>query len=317
MSLEAILKNLQGQFGTGSVRLAGVTDSPQSNVAVALTPSYRLNKALGVGGLPYGRIVEIYGTESGGKTTLMLGTMALAQKAGKTVALIDSEYSHMDSYAQACGVDISKLLVLQPNNGEEAVEMARTAFNNGVDFVGIDSIASMVPKVELEGDVTDAHMGAHPRLIGRMCRVLTPLLDNKKILVCINQIREKLGVMYGSNETTTGGRALKFYSSVRLDVRIKDRQATYNDIKIRIVKNKVGTPYKEVETRIIFGSGIDRIYELVDELVEAEVIGSKNGGWYTLKGVNICQGKNTLIEKLHSDQDFLAQMEGALKLLYE
>lgn len=315
MSLEDIYKNLQSQFGSGSVRLSGMANSPISNILVCPTPSYRLNKALEIGGLPYGRIIEIFGTESGGKTTLLYGIIANAQKSGKVAAFIDAEYSHSDQYASKCGVDVSKLIVLQPDHGEEGVEMTRSALSAGVNIVGIDSIAGLVPKVELEGNVTDAHMGAHPRLIGRLCRIVTPLLGNDKMVICINQIREKLGVMFGSPETTTGGRALRFFASVRLDVRILERKPAYNDIKIKIPKTKVGTPYKEIETRIVFGEGIDEVFELVDELVDAQIIVSSGGGWYSLKGEKLCQGKNALVEMLRTDSNLCNTLKGALETL--
>ncbi len=315
MSLESIYKNLQSHFGSGSVRISGVSGNPINDITICKTPSYRLNKALEIGGLPYGRIIEIFGTESGGKTTLLYGVIANAQKENKITAFIDAEHSHMDSYATKCGVDVSKLMVLQPDNGEEGVEMARACLANGVNIVAIDSIAGLVPKAELEGNVTDAHMGAHPRLIGRLCRIVTPLLGDNKMVVCINQIREKLGVMFGSPETTTGGRALKFFASVRLDVRIIDRKPLYNDIKIRVVKNKVGSPYKEVETRIVFGQGIDQIYEMVDELVELDILQTKNGGWYMLKGQNLCQGKNALVDLLHNNDVLRKELEKAMEIL--
>jgi recombination protein RecA len=315
LSIDSIIKNLQSQFGSGSVRVSGVSSNVDTSLSVCKTPSYRLNKALEVGGLPYGRIIEIFGTESGGKTTLLYGVIANAQKEGKITAFIDAEHSHMDSYAEKCGVDVSKLIVLQPDNGEEGVEMTRSCLTNGVNIVGIDSIAGLVPKVELEGNVTDAHMGAHPRLIGRLCRIITPLLGNDKMVICINQIREKLGVMFGSPETTTGGRALKFFASVRLDVRIIDRKPTYNDIKIRVVKNKVGSPYKEIETRIVFGSGVDKIFELVDELVESDILQTKNGGWYILKGKNLCQGKNNIVDMLYTNAELRNELEHAIEVL--
>lgn len=311
-SLEGIFNNLKSQFGVGSVRCVGQDNGVLTKVAFQPTPSYRLNQALGIGGLPYGRLTEIYGPESGGKTTLVLCTIALAQKSGNIAAIIDAEHAHDDVYASSCGVDVSKLIVLQPDNGEEAVDMVRACLLQGINIVAVDSLAALVPKVELEGDITDANMGLHAKLVGRLCRISTPLIKQDQMLILINQLRLKIGVFFGSPETTPGGNAPKFFSSVRLDVRISERKETYNDVKIKIVKNKCGSPYKEVFTRIVFGFGIDGVYELVDQLVEHEIIEFKNGGHYSLKGEKLCQGKDKLIEMLRADNELLGTLEKAL-----
>jgi recombination protein RecA len=294
-AIDAALSQMDKQFGKGSVlRLGSRNVLP---VAVISSGSISLDAALGVGGLPRGRVVEIFGPESSGKTTLALHVIAQAQKLGGTAAFIDAEHALDPAYARKLGVDIDNLIVSQPDYGEQALEITGALVaSGGIDVIVIDSVAALVPKAELDGDMGDSHMGLHARLMSQALRKLTgTVARTNTLLVFINQIREKIGVMFGSPETTTGGRALKFYCSVRLDVRrqaaIKDGDRIMgNRTKIKVVKNKVAAPFREAEVDILYGEGISREADLVDLGVLQGVV-DKSGSWLSYGGERIGQGR--------------------------
>jgi len=294
-SVESALSQIQRQYGKGSIMRLGSRET--ENIPAVPTGSLSLDIALGVGGLPRGRITEIYGPESSGKTTLALHGIAEVQKRGGTAAFIDAEHALDTSYAQRLGVDIDNLLVSQPDYGEQALEIAEILIrSNGVDIIVIDSVAALVPRAEIDGNVGDAHVGLQARLMSQAMRKFTGVLNRSHcILVFINQIRMKIGVMFGNPETTTGGNALKFYSSLRLDIRrvsqIKDGQEVIgNRTKVKVVKNKVAPPFKSCEFDIIYGEGISRAGDILDLAVEQEIV-DKSGAWYSYLDERIGQGR--------------------------
>ena len=294
-ALDTALAQIDKQFGKGSVMRLGSDE--RAPVEIIPTGSIALDVALGIGGLPKGRIVEIYGPESSGKTTVALHAIANCQKAGGTAVFIDAEHALDPEYAKALGVDIDALLVSQPDTGEQALEIADTLIRSGsIDIIVIDSVAALVPRAEIEGEMGDSHVGLQARLMSQALRKLTGVLNNTKTTaIFINQLREKIGVFFGSPETTAGGKALKFYASVRLDVRrietLKDGQdAVGNRTRVKVVKNKMAAPFKQAEFDIIYGAGISREGSLLDFGVETEIV-KKSGAWYTYEGEQLGQGK--------------------------
>jgi recombination protein RecA len=294
-ALDTALAQIDKQFGKGSIMRLGSDE--RAPVEVIPTGSIALDVALGIGGLPKGRIVEIYGPESSGKTTVALHAIANCQKAGGTAVFIDAEHALDPEYAKALGVDIDALLVSQPDTGEQALEIADTLIRSGsIDIIVIDSVAALVPRAEIEGEMGDSHVGLQARLMSQALRKLTGVLSNTKTTaIFINQLREKIGVFFGSPETTAGGKALKFYASVRLDVRrietLKDGQdAVGNRTRVKVVKNKMASPFKQAEFDIIYGVGISREGSLLDFGVEQEIV-KKSGAWYTYEGEQLGQGK--------------------------
>lgn len=294
-ALDAALSQIDKQFGKGSVMKLG--DQPRVIMPSVSTGSLQLDIALGIGGLPYGRVVEIYGPESSGKTTLTLQVIAEAQKQGKTCAFIDAEHALDPVYAEKLGVNLDELLVSQPDNGEQALEITDYLVRSGaVDVLIVDSVAALTPKAEIEGDMGDSHVGLQARLMSQALRKITGNIKNADCLVVfINQIRMKIGVMFGSPETTTGGNALKFYSSVRLDIRRtgavkKGDDILGNETRVKVVKNKVSPPFKQAEFQIMYGKGTDRQGEIVDLGVQCGII-EKAGAWYSYNGDKIGQGK--------------------------
>ncbi|MCF8069162.1 MAG: recombinase RecA [Desulfobacterales bacterium] len=297
-AVDTAITQIERQFGKGSIMKLG--DRPVSDIPVIPTGSIALDKALGVGGLPRGRVIEVFGPESSGKTTLTLHAIAEAQKQGGIAAFIDAEHALDTVYAKKLGVNCDELLVSQPDTGEQALEIADMLVRSGaIDILVIDSVAALVPRAEIEGGMGDAHMGLQARLMSQALRKLTATIGKTMTTVIfINQIRMKIGVMFGNPETTTGGNALKFYSSVRLDIRrtgaIKDGQEmTGNRTKVRVVKNKMAPPFQNAEFDIMYGEGISKTGELIDIGVEAEVI-EKSGSWYSFDGERIGQGRENV-----------------------
>jgi recombination protein RecA len=316
-ALETALLQIERQFGKGSVmRLGEETREP---VEVIPTGSIALDVALGLGGLPRGRIVEIYGPESSGKTTVALHAVANAQKAGGIAAFIDAEHALDPDYAKNLGVDTDALLVSQPDTGEQALEIADMLIRSGaIDIVVIDSVAALVPKAEIEGEMGDSHVGLQARLMSQALRKITGALSQTKTTaIFINQLREKVGVLFGSPETTTGGKALKFYASIRLDVRrietLKDgTEAVGNRTKIKVVKNKMAPPFKSAEMDIIYGIGISREGSLIDLGVEQGIV-RKSGAWYTYEGDQLGQGKENARNFLRENPDLSDEIEKRIK----
>ena len=295
-ALDAALGQIERAFGRGSIMKLGARE-PSSEAETISTGSLGLDIALGIGGLPRGRIIEIYGPESSGKTTLALHVIAEGQKAGGTCAFIDAEHALDPSYARKLGVNIDELLISQPDAGEQALEIADTLVRSGaIDVLVIDSVAALVPKAELEGEMGDSHVGLQARLMSQALRKLTGSISRSRCMVIfINQIRLKIGVMFGNPETTTGGNALKFYASVRLDIRrigaLKDRENIVgNQTRVKVVKNKMAPPFQVVEFDIMYGEGISKRGELIDLGVAANVV-EKSGSWFSLDGVRIGQGR--------------------------
>src|SRR6185503_106175 len=295
-ALSAALGQIERQFGKGSIMRLGKNDKAMDIEAIS-SGSLGLDIALGIGGLPRGRVVEIYGPESSGKTTLALHTIAEAQKAGGTCAFVDAEHALDPGYAKKLGVNIDELLISQPDAGEQALEITDTLVRSGaIDVLVVDSVAALVPRAELEGEMGDSHMGLHARLMSQALRKLTGSISRSRAMVIfINQIRMKIGVMFGSPETTTGGNALKFYASVRLDIRrigaIKDRdQMIGNQTRVKVVKNKVAPPFKAVDFDIMYGEGVSHLGEVIDLGVKAEII-DKSGSWFSHDGQRIGQGR--------------------------
>jgi recombination protein RecA len=317
-ALAAALGQIEKQFGKGSVMRLGDHDVSRDIQAVS-TGSLGLDIALGVGGLPRGRVVEIYGPESSGKTTLTLQVIAEMQKMGGTAAFIDAEHALDPSYAQKLGVDVDNLLVSQPDTGEQALEIADMLVRSGsVDVVVIDSVAALTPKAEIEGEMGDSHMGLQARLMSQALRKLTANIKRTNTLVIfINQIRMKIGVMFGSPETTTGGNALKFYASVRLDIRRigaikKGDEIIGNETKVKVVKNKVSPPFKEAFFDILYGQGISREGEII-ELGVAHKFVDKSGAWYAYNGDKIGQGKDNAREYLKEHPEIAAEIEAKVR----
>lgn len=312
-ALELALANIDKQFGKGAVMRLGSTDRPP--VEVIPTGSIALDVALGIGGLPRGRIIEIYGPESSGKTTLTLHAIANAQRAGGIAAFIDAEHALDPEYAQKLGVDIDALLVSQPDTGEQALEIADMLIRSGsVDLVVIDSVAALVPKAEIDGDMGDSHVGLQARLMSQALRKITGGLNQTKTTaIFINQLREKIGVFFGSPETTAGGKALKFYASVRLDIRriqtLKDgADAVGNRTRVKVVKNKMAPPFKQAEFDILYGVGISREGSLIDFGVEHGLV-KKSGAWYTYEGDQLGQGMENSRRFLIQNPDIAAEIE--------
>ena len=312
-ALEAALANIDKQFGKGAIMRLGSTERPP--VEVIPTGSIALDVALGIGGLPRGRIIEIYGPESSGKTTLTLHAIANAQRAGGIAAFIDAEHALDPEYAQKLGVDIDALLVSQPDTGEQALEIADMLIRSGsVDLVVIDSVAALVPRAEIEGDMGDSHVGLQARLMSQALRKITGGLNQTKTTaIFINQLREKVGVFFGSPETTSGGKALKFYASVRLDIRriqtLKDgTDAVGNRTRVKVVKNKMAPPFKQAEFDILYGVGISREGSLIDYGVEHGLI-KKSGAWYTYDGDQLGQGMENSRRFLIEHPEVAAEIE--------
>jgi recombination protein RecA len=316
--LESAIAQIEKTYGKGSIMRLGNRDVLVP-VSVISTGSISLDAALGVGGLPRGRVVEIYGPESGGKTTLTLHVIAEAQKMGGQAAFIDAEHALDPAYARKLGVDVDNLLVSQPDNGEQALEIAETLIrSNAVDIVVVDSVAALVPRAELEGDMGDPQMGLQARLMSQALRKLTAIVSKSRTcLIFINQIREKIGVMFGNPETTTGGRALKFYSSIRLDIRriqsIKDGDRVVGSrTRGKVVKNKVAAPFREAEFDIIYGEGISREGDLIDVGVEQGVL-EKSGTWISFGGERLGQGRENARQLLKENADIRNKLEAVLR----
>ena len=316
-ALESALLHIERQFGKGSVMRLG--DETRVPVEVIPTGSIALDVALGLGGLPRGRIVEIYGPESSGKTTLALHALANAQRAGGIAAFIDAEHALDPDYAKKLGVDTDALLVSQPDTGEQALEIADTLIRSGaIDVVVIDSVAALVPKAEIEGEMGDSHVGLQARLMSQALRKITGALNQTKTTaIFINQLREKVGVMFGSPETTSGGKALKFYASIRLDIRrietLKDgTDSVGNRTRVKVVKNKCAPPFKSAEFDILYGIGISREGSLIDLGVDQGIV-RKSGAWYTYEGDQLGQGKENARNFLHENEDMANEIERRIK----
>ncbi|HWK43289.1 MAG TPA: recombinase RecA [Stellaceae bacterium] len=317
-ALEAALGQIERAFGRGSIMKLGARDA-SSDVDVVSTGSLGLDIALGIGGLPRGRVVEIYGPESSGKTTLALHVIAEAQRAGGTCAFIDAEHALDPGYAKKLGVDIDELLISQPDAGEQALEIADTLVRSGaIDVLVVDSVAALVPRAELEGEMGDSHVGLQARLMSQALRKLTGSISKSRCMVIfINQIRLKIGVMFGNPETTSGGNALKFYASVRLDIRrigaIKEReQVTGNQTRVKVVKNKMAPPFKVVEFDIMYGEGVSKRGELIDLGVQAGVV-EKSGSWFSYEGQRIGQGRENAKSFLKDNQAIADAIEKAVR----
>ena len=317
-ALRSALSQIERQFGKGAIMRMG-DPSAVRDIDVVSTGSLGLDLALGVGGLPRGRVMEIYGPESSGKTTLTLEVIARTQRNGGTAAFIDAEHALDPQYAEKIGVDVDELLVSQPDTGEQALEIADMIVRSGaVDVVVIDSVAALTPKAELEGDMGDSHVGLQARLMSQALRKLTANIKRSNTLVIfINQIRMKIGVMFGSPETTTGGNALKFYSSIRLDIRrigaIKKRDEIIgNETRVKVVKNKVAPPFKQVQFDILYGEGISREGELIDLGVKHGIV-EKSGAWYSYNGERMGQGRDNVREFLKEHEDVAEAIETALR----
>jgi len=317
-NLDLAISQIEKQHGKGSIIRLGNRDVLVP-VSVIPTGSISIDAALGIGGFPRGRVIEVYGPESGGKTTLTLHVIAEAQKLGGQAAFIDAEHALDPVYARKLGVDVDNLLVSQPDNGEQALEIAEALIrSNAVDVVVVDSVAALVPKAELEGEMGEPQMGLQARLMSQALRKLTAIVSKSRTcLIFINQIREKIGVMFGNPETTTGGRALKFYSSVRVDIRriaaIKEGDAvTGNRTKVKIVKNKVAAPFREAEFDILYGEGISREGDVLDLAVANNIV-EKSGAWYSYSGERIGQGRENTRGFLKENKDIFAKMDAELR----
>ena len=317
-ALAAALSQIEKQFGKGSVMRMG-DGTAIGNVEAISTGSLGLDIALGIGGVPKGRVVEIYGPESSGKTTLTLHIVAEAQKKGGTCAFVDAEHALDPQYAEKLGVDMDELLVSQPDTGEQALEITDMLVRSGaVDVVVVDSVAALTPKAEIEGDMGDSHVGLQARLMSQALRKLTANIKRSNcIVIFINQIRMKIGVMFGSPETTTGGNALKFYSSVRMDIRRigaikKGDEVIGNETRVKVVKNKVAPPFKQVEFQILYGEGISREGEIIDLGVKHGFV-EKSGAWYSYNGERIGQGKDNVRNFLKEHPEIAADIEARIR----
>lgn len=316
-ALNDAIKQIEKQFGKGSVMKLG--DRAAVDVAVIPTGSLTLDMALGIGGYPKGRIIEIYGPESSGKTTLTLHAIAEVQKQGGTAAFIDAEHAIDPVYAKNLGVNIDELILSQPDNGEQGLEIAETLVRSGaIDLVVVDSVAALVPQVELDGEMADQQMGLQARLMSKALRKLSGVMNKTDCtIIFINQLREKIGVMFGNPETTTGGRALKFYSSVRVEIRrsevIKNgTEIVGNKVNIKVVKNKVAPPFKSTQVDIIYGKGISRDGEVLDLAVDKDIV-DKSGAWYAYKGEKIGQGRENAKRYLVEHPDIMNEITEAIK----
>jgi recombination protein RecA len=317
-AIDLALSQIEKQFGKGAIMRLGSKEAILP-IAVISTGSISFDAALGVGGFPRGRVVEIFGPESSGKTTVALQVIAEAQKTGGMAAFIDAEHALDPIYAKKLGVDVDNLLVSQPDYGEQALEIAEALVrSNAIDVLVVDSVAALVPKAELEGEMGDSHMGLQARLMSQALRKLTGVISKSRTcLVFINQIREKIGVMFGNPETTTGGRALKFYSSVRVDIRriaaIKDGDMVVgNRTKVKVVKNKTAAPFREAEFDIMYGEGISREGDLLDLGVAKEIV-EKSGAWFSYKGERIGQGRENVKQFLRENKDITVKLEAELR----
>jgi len=317
-ALDAAVSQIERAFGKGSIMKLGQRDSAVEIEAIS-TGSLGLDIALGIGGLPRGRIVEIYGPESSGKTTLALHAIAEAQKKGGTCGFIDAEHALDPVYARKLGVNLDELLISQPDAGEQALEIADTLVRSGaIDVLVVDSVAALVPRAELEGEMGDSHVGLHARLMSQALRKLTGSVSRSRCMVIfINQIRMKIGVMFGSPETTTGGNALKFYASVRLDIRrigaIKDRdEVVGNQTRVKVVKNKMAPPFKQVEFDIMYGEGVSKMGELIDLGVKAGLV-EKSGSWFSYGSQRIGQGRENAKQFLRDNPAVAAELETAIR----
>lgn len=316
-ALSAALGQIEKQFGKGTIMRLG--DNQAMDIESVSTGSLSIDIALGIGGLPCGRVVEIYGPESSGKTTLTLQVIAQAQKMGKTCAFVDAEHALDPVYAEKLGVDVDQLLVSQPDTGEQALEICDMLVRSGaVDVIIVDSVAALTPKAEIEGEMGDSHVGLQARLMSQALRKLTANIKRSNTLcIFINQIRMKIGVMFGNPETTTGGNALKFYSSVRLDIRrigaIKDGdEVVGNETRVKVVKNKVAPPFKQAEFQIMYGEGISKEAELIDLGVKHKLI-EKAGAWYSCNGDRIGQGKANVVKYLKEHKELAQDIENKLR----
>jgi len=316
-ALKLTMDKIDKDYGKGSVML--MNEKSTEPMEVVSTGSIGLDVALGIGGLPRGRVVEIYGPESSGKTTIATHVIAEAQKKGGMCAFIDAEHAFDSVYAQKLGVDVDNLLISQPDYGEQALEIAdRLILSGALDVVVIDSVAALVPKSELEGEMGDSKMGLHARLMSQALRKLTATISKTNtICIFINQLREKIGVMFGNPETTTGGNALKFYASVRLDIRrtaqIKDgEEAVGNRVKVKVVKNKVAPPFRSAEFDIVFGEGISKVGEIVDMGVELGIV-QKSGSWFSYGTDKLGQGRDTVKELLRDNPELATEIEGKIR----
>lgn len=318
-ALAAVLGVIEKQYGKGSIMKLG--EKPRINVDVIPTGSLTLDVALGVGGIPKGRVIEIYGPESSGKTTVALHIIAEAQKRGGDAAFIDAEHALDPEYAKNLGVDIDNLLVAQPDTGEQALEIAEALVrSNALDVVVIDSVAALVPKAEIEGEMGDSHVGILARLMSQALRKLTGITAKTgTAVIFINQLREKVGVMYGNPETTPGGRALKFFSSVRLDVRRQEQikngtEVIGNKTRVRVVKNKVAPPFKEAEFDIMYGEGISKLGNILDVAVDFDII-KKSGAWFSYNGERIAQGRDNTKKYMQENPEFAADVERQVRAI--
>jgi recombination protein RecA len=316
-ALEDTFKQIEKQFGKGSIMKLG--EKVYENMEVIKTGSLSLDMALGVGGYPKGRIIEIYGPESSGKTTFALHAIAEAQKKGGYAAFIDAEHALDPKYAKALGVDVDNLILSQPDTGEQALEITEQLVrSNAIDIVVIDSVAALVPKVEIDGDMGDSHVGLQARLMSQAMRKLSGVISKTNtVAIFINQIREKVGVMFGSPETTSGGRALKFYSTIRLDVRrvegIKQGdQIIGNLTRIKVVKNKVAAPFKTIEVDLIYGQGVSKYGEILDLAVERDII-NKSGAWFSYQGEKIGQGRENVKKYLKENPNLCNEIEELIR----
>jgi len=316
-ALQAALGQIERQFGKGTVMRMG--DKERVAIPSISTGSLGLDAALGIGGLPRGRVVEIYGPESSGKTTLTLQVVAEAQRKGGTCAFIDAEHALDPIYAEKLGVNVDDLIISQPDTGEQALEVSDMLVRSGaVDVLVVDSVAALTPRAEIEGEMGDQHVGLQARLMSQALRKISGNIKNANCLVIfINQIRMKIGVMFGSPETTTGGNALKFYSSVRLDIRrigaVKDGEEVIgNETRVKVVKNKVAPPFKQTEFQILYGTGINRLGEVIDYGVKLGII-DKAGAWYSYKGDKIGQGKNNVVKFLQENPDLAQEIESKVR----
>ena len=320
-ALDAALSQIEKQFGKGSVMKLG--EFKAMEVEAIPTGALSLDIALGIGGVPRGRIVEIYGPESSGKTTLTLHIIAEAQKMGGQAAFIDAEHALDPVYAKKLGVDINELIVSQPDTGEQALEITESLVRSGaLDVIVVDSVAALVPKAEIDGDMGDSHMGLQARLMSQALRKLAGAINKSKtVIIFINQLREKIGVMFGNPETTTGGRALKFYASVRMDIRkienIKqDGEVTGNRVRVKVVKNKVAPPFREAEFDIVYGKGISKEGNILDMAVNLDII-EKSGSWFSYAGNRIGQGRENVKKYLKENPDIMAEVEKKVRDNFE
>ena len=320
-TLDAAIAQIEKQYGKGSVMKLG-DNSANMNVETVPTGSLSLDIALGLGGLPKGRIIEVYGPESSGKTTVALHCVAEVQKRGGIAGFIDAEHALDPVYARNIGVDIDNLYISQPDCGEQALEITETMVRSGaVDIVVVDSVAALVPKAEIDGDMGDSHVGLQARLMSQALRKLTAVISKSNcIVIFINQLREKVGVMFGNPETTTGGRALKFYSSVRLDVRRTESlkqggEIVGNHVRVKVVKNKIAPPFREAEFDIMFGQGISREGDVLDLAVNAGIV-NKSGAWYAYEGDKIGQGRENAKTYIHENPAFFDMLEAKVRDFY-